>query len=42
MGVYVIDLQREIYKPGKPVIKLDFTANGIMESLSEFWALICL
>jgi hypothetical protein len=30
MGVYVIDLQREIYKP---VLKLDFTPHGIMESL---------
>jgi hypothetical protein len=33
MGVYIIDLQREICKP---VVKLDFTAHGIMESLSEF------
>jgi hypothetical protein len=36
MGVYMIDLKREIFKP---VLKLDFTAHGIlwhMKSLSEF------
>jgi hypothetical protein len=32
MGVYMSDLYREICKP---VLKLDFTAHGIMESLSE-------
>jgi hypothetical protein len=33
MGVYMIDLQREICKP---VLKLDLTAHGILESFSEF------
>jgi hypothetical protein len=33
MGVHMIDLQKET---SKPVLKLDFTAHGIMESLSEF------
>jgi hypothetical protein len=32
-GVCMIDLQREICKPG---LKLDFTAHGITEYLSEF------
>jgi hypothetical protein len=32
MGVYIIDM-REICKP---VLKLDFTAHCIVESLSEF------
>jgi hypothetical protein len=32
MEVYMIDLRREICKP---IIKLDFTAHDIMESLSE-------
>ncbi len=35
-GIYVTDLQREIYKP---VLKLDFSTHGIMEPLSEFWTL---
>ncbi len=33
MRVSVIDLWGEIWKP---VLKLDFTANGNMESLSEY------
>jgi hypothetical protein len=33
MEVYIIDLSKEICKPG---LKLDFTALGIMESLSDF------
>jgi hypothetical protein len=33
MGVYMFDLLREIYKP---VLILDFTAHGKMESLSEY------
>jgi hypothetical protein len=33
MGVYMLDLLREICKP---VLKLDFTAHGKMESLSEY------
>ncbi len=33
MGVYMIDLSREICKP---VLKLDFAPHGLMESLSEF------
>jgi hypothetical protein len=33
MGVYMIDLYRDICRP---VLKLDLTAHGIVESLSEF------
>jgi hypothetical protein len=33
MGVYMLDLLREICKP---VLILDFTAHGKMESLSEY------
>jgi hypothetical protein len=33
MGVYMIDLKRAICKL---IVKRDFTASGIMESLSEF------
>jgi hypothetical protein len=37
MGVHIIYLLREI---SKPALKLDFTAHGIMKSLSEFGLLM--
>ncbi len=38
VGVYIIFISGEICKP---IWKLDFTAHGIMESLSEFGLKVC-